>query len=118
MCSRKLFSLLALVLIGCGDSSTAKNPDPVEITGKITASGKPVSNVFLNLQPTAGGGQAFAPVINGEVKITAMPGTYTYFVSEGKPADAFKLIPEKYHAGAMDRQIEIAQGTTLDLKLD
>jgi hypothetical protein len=46
-----------------------------------------------------------------------MPGTYTYYLSEGKSPAALKAIPAKFHAGSMDRQLDVSGGT-LDLRLD
>ena len=118
---RKLMPLLGLVLVGCS-VNVGKNDDPVEVTGKVAfATGKPVSDVTLNLQPVKGGGHAFATVKNGQFKAAVMPGTYTYFIAEGpkgSPPAAFDAIPDKYRAGAMDRQVEIKSGAVLDLKLE
>jgi hypothetical protein len=36
----------------------------------------------------------------------------TDFIGEGSSASAFKAIPEKYRSGSMDRQIDVAAGTT------
>jgi hypothetical protein len=112
--------LIGLVLVGCS-TNPGKNPDPVEVSGKVTSSGgKPVTDVVLNLQPVGIGGHATATVKNGEFKAAVIPGKYTYFFAEGSkaPPAAFRAIPEKYRAGAMDRQIEIKAGTVLDLKLE
>lgn len=119
---RKLMPLIGLALVGCGGIDPGKNSDPVEISGRITlAGGQPVSDVTLNLQPTGTGTQATLPVKNGEFKGTVTPGKYTYYFSEGpkgvKPA-GFQVIPEKYRAGAMDRQIEIKAGSPLVLNLE
>ena len=119
---RKLMALVGLSLVGCGGVNPSKNPDPVEVTGKVAfASGKPVTGVTLNFQPIADGGQAFAPVKDGAFKGAVMPGKYTYFFTEGprgsSPA-AFAAIPEKYRAGAMDRQVEIKPGATVNITLE
>lgn len=117
---RKFIPFLGLVLVGCS-MSPGKNEDPVEVTGKVTsAAGRPVTDVVLNLQPVGAGGHATATVKNGEFKAAVMPGKYTYFFAEASkaPPAAFQAIPEKYRAGAMDRQIEIRAGNVLDLKLE
>ena len=64
---RKLFPLAALVLVGCY-SNPGTNPEPVDVSGKVTLAGKTVSDVFLNLQPTGSGTEARLPVKNGEFK--------------------------------------------------
>jgi hypothetical protein len=115
---RKLIPLLGLaLLIGCG-INPGTNPDQVDITGRVTLpGGKAVTNVTFNLQPTGTGTQAFYPVKNGEFKGKATPGKYTYFISEGASAAAFKTIPAKYRAGSMDRQIDVAAGAlTINLE--
>lgn len=108
---RKLTPLLAtLLLFGCG-INPGKNPDQVDITGRVTLpGGKAVTGVTFNLQPTSTGTQAFYPVVKGEFKGKATPGRYTYFISEGPSAAAFNAIPAKYRAGAMDRQIDVGPG--------
>lgn len=119
--ARKLIPLLGLALLGCG-VNPSKNPDPVEVTGKVAfATGRPVTDVTLNFQPVGDGGQAFAPVKNGEFKGTVMPGKYTYYFTEGprgsSPA-AFTAIPDKYRAGALDRKIEIKPGSAVNITLE
>jgi hypothetical protein len=118
---RKLIPLLGLaglvLLVGCG-VNPGKNPDQVDITGKVTLPGKTVTDVTFNLQPTGTGTQAFYPVKNGEFKGKATPGKYTYFISEGPSASAFKAIPEKYRSGSMDRQIDVDAGTPLNITLN
>jgi hypothetical protein len=114
---RKLFPLAALVLIGCS-SDPGKNPEQVDVSGKVTLAGKAVSDVFLNLQPTGSGTEARLPVKNGEFKGKLTPGRYTYYITEdSKRPAAFQAIPEKYRAGSLDRQINIDEGS-LTLTLD
>lgn len=116
---RLLLPLLAVVLTGCGKMMPDANPDPVEVAGRVTLNGKGVSDVTLTLQVTGGtGAMATLPVKNGDAKGSVVPGKYTYFIAEGTNAAAFQKIPNKYRAGAMDRQIEIAAGTTLHITLD
>jgi hypothetical protein len=116
----RVAALLVLLLIaGCGYKDPGKNPEPVEVSGHITKGGKPVSDVVLNFQSTGEGTQAAMPVKGGDFRGTITPGKYTYYISEvGGKAKAFAAIPEKYRAGAMDRQIEIESGKSLDLTLD
>lgn len=114
---RKLLPLIAFVLIGCG-INPGTNPDPVDITGTVTLNNKPLSDVTFNLQPTGTGTQAALPVKGGEFKGKVTPGRYTYFISEGTKAAAFKSVPSKYQLGSMDRQVDVAAGTKLEIKLD
>ena len=111
--------MLVLVLGGCGYRDPGKTSDPVEITGRVSKGGRPVSDVVLNLQPTGEGTQATLPVKGGDFRGSITPGKYTYFISEanGRPS-AFASIPEKYREGSLDRQVEIEKGKSLDLTLD
>jgi hypothetical protein len=114
---RKLIPLLGLVLIGC-TRGPGHNPDPVEVSGTVQAGGKSVTDVVLNLQPTGTGGQAVIPVKNGEFRGSVMPGRYTWYFTETKNLTAYRSIPEKYRAGSLDRQIDIAPGAKLTLSMD
>jgi len=114
---RKTLPLLALFLIGCS-IDPGKNADPVEISGHVTLKGNPVNDVTFNLQPTSKGAQAMFVLKNGEFKGKVVPGRYTYFISEGAKPASYQAIPEKFRSGAMDRQIDIGDGSKLDIKLD
>ena len=104
--------------MGCGGIEVGKVSDPVEISGQITMEGEPLSGVRLNLQPTGDGMPVGMDVAEGKFEGDAVPGKYTYFLSAGKDAAAFKKVPEEYHSGSMDREVEVAAGTTLDLVID
>ncbi len=108
-----------LAVVGCSKVDPGKNPEMTEITGTVTLKGQPVSDVILNLQPTGTGTMATIPVAQGKFKASVTPGKYTYFISEtSRGAAVLAKIPKQYHAGALDRQIDIAAGTVLDIKLD
>ena len=115
---RKWIPLLSLVLIGCGGVNPGTNPEQVDISGRVTLAGRPVSDVTFNLQATGVGTQAAYPIKGGAFQGKATPGKYTYYISEGTSAAAFKAIPEKYRLGAMDRQIDVSSGSTLNITLD
>ncbi|CAN5391459.1 hypothetical protein BH10PLA2_BH10PLA2_32810 [soil metagenome] len=109
--------LLGLVLTGCsGYINPGKNPDPVQISGTVTSNGKNLSDLVLNFQPTGSGVQAVFPVKDGKYSGTVTPGTYTYYLSEGRSAAAFKAVPQSWRAGSMDRQQAI-EGGTFDVKV-
>ncbi|MFN7449612.1 MAG: hypothetical protein ACK56W_00395 [Pirellula sp.] len=116
----KCCTLLGLVfLVGCGGVKVVPKSDPVEMTFSVTAGGKPVNDVSLTLLSVGEqGGQAQGSVAQGKLKLSVIPGTYTYFVSEGKAPAAFNAIPAKYHAGAMDRTFDVKEAGSIDLKLD
>lgn len=116
----KYCTLLSLVfLVGCGGVTVVPKADPVEVTFSITANGKPVNDVSMTLLSVGEqGGQAQGSVAQGKLKLTVIPGTYTYFVSEGKTPAAFNAIPAKYHAGATDRTFDVKEAGPIGLKLD
>jgi len=101
---------------GCGN--VTPNPDPVGVTGKVTHAGKPVESVILHFQPTGEGAQAMVTVANGEFQADIMPGTYTYYITKGNSAEAIATIDPKFASGALDRQVEVAAGSALEIELD
>ena len=106
-----------LTSMGCG-SAVIPTADPILVTGALTQSGKPVTGVKLNLQPTGNGLPAVVDVVDGEFSAEVVPGTYTYYVSPGKKANDFDAIPKDYHSGSMDRQFDVDDGTTLELEIE
>lgn len=116
---RKLFPLLALIALAGCSTKVSKNPDPVEVSGKVSLQGKSVHDVTLTfLTVSESGAQANFPVLNGEFKGQMYPGKYTYYFSEGKNPAVLDSIPTKYRIGAMDRQIDIKGGDALVLSLE
>lgn len=116
--SRVLFLTTAVFFAGCGGPTIVPNPDPVEITFNVKRSGAPVTDLTLNLQPIAEGGQSMGPIENGVAKLSVVPGTYTYYVTQGKSEATLNAIPEAFRGGAMDRKLEISSGSTIDIALD
>ena len=106
-----------ILFAGCGPQ-VVTNPDPVEITFNVKRMGMPLNDLTFNLQPIANGGQSQGPIENGVAKLSVMPGTYTYYVSQGKSEATISAIPESYLNGAMDRKLEITSGSTIDIMLD
>ena len=98
--------LVCLTFLGCSHNP-GKNPDPIEVQGKVTLNSKPVSGVTFNFQPTGTGTQAALPVKDGTFKGSVTPGKYTYYVTEGASAANFNAIPQKYREGSLERQIDI-----------
>lgn len=111
---RKLIPFVALVVLGCGPKVTP-NAEPVEIKGTVTVAGKNVTGVTLTLHAISEGAQASFPVVNGEFKGTAVPGTYTYYFT-GSSTD-FERIPEAYRSGSKERTVTIAPGTVLHIEM-
>jgi hypothetical protein len=118
--NRNVLSLLLLCSVawisGCG-VTVEPNAAPVEVTFNVSQGGKAVTDVKLNLQAIAKGAGAFGDVKNGVAKVTLIPGTYTYFV-ESQDDAALKGIPEAYLSGSMERKLEIADASPIELKLD
>ncbi|MFN0052012.1 MAG: hypothetical protein ACKV0T_07465 [Planctomycetales bacterium] len=112
---RKILLVLAVMIAGCGTRVTPTSA-PVKISGQVTQGGQPIS-VVLHLQPTVQGGQqAMVNVTDGKFETTVTPGKYTYYLAKGG-ASGDITIPEDYTAGSMERQVDIAEGTKLDISL-
>lgn len=103
--------LLAAAVVGCGTTVT-KNPDPVEVSGKVMIAGKPVTDVILTFQPTGAGLPAPVPVTDGAFKATILPGTYAYFIAEGKDKTAYEAVPPEHREASLDRQVEVTSSTS------
>jgi len=114
---RILSVALMLTCVGCG-SAVVPTADRIDLTGELTQDGKPVTGVKLNLQPTGNGLPAVIDVVDGAFNAEVVPGTYTYYVSPGKKAEDFKAIPESFQSGSMERQFDVADGTTLELTIE
>jgi hypothetical protein len=116
----KYCTLLGLVfLVGCGGVKVVPKPDFVDVTFSVTAGGKPVNDVTMTLLSVGEvGGQVQGPVAQGKLKLSVIPGTYTYFVAEGKNPAAFNAIPAKDHAGSMDRTFDVKEAGSIELNLD
>ena len=116
-----ILSISSVFLSGCGDSGTAPNPEPTAVTGTVLQNGQPVSAVVLNFQPTGPGAlPAAIPLKEGKFDAQISPGRYTWYVSEGADADskkAFAAISEEFHAGSLDRQIDVKPATALQLEV-
>lgn len=117
---RKLLPWLALAIIGCGGATIVPNPDPVDVSGSVTLSDKPVLDVVLNLQPTGAGLPAVIPVTDGKFTAKLIPGKYAYFITEGKSPASFKAIPKEFREASLDRdELEVNDDTTsLDIAMD
>lgn len=86
------------------------NPEPVAVTGIVTVSGKPVTDIAINFQPIDAGLPAVIAVKDGKFEAELTPGKYTYFVSRvSTPTGERSLakIPVAYHQGAMDRLVDV-----------
>jgi hypothetical protein len=111
-----LLSVLILSMAGCGETIT-KVSEPIAVTIKVSAGGKPVENVSLSLQPIDAGSPSVAEVVKGEFKANVVPGKYTYFIDKGKTDADLAKIPEKYRLGAMDRTLDINQSGSFEIQL-
>jgi len=115
---QKFLTFAALILlVGCNGVDPGKKDEPVEITGKVTQNGKPVTGVVLNLQVLTTGTPAAIPLTANEFKFQATPGNYTWYITEGKNAAAYKSVPAAHREGAMDRTIDIGANKNFDLKI-
>ncbi|MBL8890440.1 MAG: hypothetical protein JNL67_10730 [Planctomycetaceae bacterium] len=112
-----LAAVALLAVQGCGVKVETRS-EPIEVTFKVSRGGKAVNDVKLNLHALEKGAGAFGEVKNGSAKLTVFPGTYTYYVSEGSNEASLSGIPATYLEGSLERKIEIADATPIDVKLD
>ena len=118
MILRIWFILLSATVIGCSGASIDDHTKPVDLTANVLRAGKPVSDVVFNLQPTGPGLPVAVPVVNGSFQFAVTPGTYTWYITPGASPRDFQAIPVGFHAGSMDRQIEVTEATSMDFNLD
>ena len=110
--------LCAILMVGCGSESVTPNPDPVAVSATVTASGKPVTDVKFNFQPTGAGLPAVVEVAEGKFEAQITPGKYTWFISPGKAEASFASVPPQFHEGALERQFEVKGAESIEFKLD
>lgn len=108
---------VAAALLGCG-MNPGPVAEPVQVNGKVvTADGRPVGGVVLQLQPTkAGVPAAFRLKEDGTFSGPIVPGKYAFYFERGASAEAFQQIPRKYHQASLDQLIDVS-GQNLDVKL-
>lgn len=110
----RLFTAIVLMLVtGCGGVDPGRTAEPVEISGTVRIKGKPATDAVLNLQPTKGGVQAALHLKGGRFSGKVVPGTYTWYLTDGARPLSPREVPDRFRLGAMDRQIEIDGGTVL-----
>jgi len=114
-----LLSVLLLFVTGCQQSlDLGTNPEPVDITGSVKKGDTPLTGMRLNLQPLDAGLPAAIDIKEGKISAKVTPGNYTWYISGDEKELASKGIPESFHAGSMERTVEIKGGETLDFKVD
>jgi hypothetical protein len=113
-----VLTMLVLASVGCGGVDPGTNPVPRTTFLSVTIGGKPADDIKFNLQPVGNALPAAIDIKDGEAEFEMTPGEYTYFISAGKSEAAFKQVPEKYHAGSMDRKFTVQGGEKLEFKLD
>ncbi len=111
-------ALMGLCLTGCGPSAAPLGA-PVKTTGKVVDSaGKPVGNVTLNLQPLESGYTKLIDLkADGTFEVETQSGKYAYFFT---PKSGTKQVPPqvtKYAEASMDRTVQVAANTPIDIQL-
>ncbi len=103
---------------GCGPSQAPPLGAPVNVSGTVTASGKPLGNVVLNLQPLENGySQTIQVKADGTFTVETQPGKYAYFFS---PKEGTKTLPApaaSYAQATMERTVQVASGQPLAIDL-
>ena len=97
MTRRHLLTLALLAAVGCAPKATV--PAAVDITGRLSAAGKPFGNVVLTFHPQDAAAQGQQPTTmakaNGTFAVRCLPGTYKVTITplpraagDGGPAAA------------------------------
>jgi hypothetical protein len=113
------FLFMTSVLAGCsGDPGQLDGP--VAVTGTLKdASGKPLRDVAVELQPLEVGHLTTIQVgADGSFSGEAIPGKYAYRIVPGaKARTAPKGIPAEFAEQNMERTYEVGSSTPLDIQL-
>ncbi len=121
MIRQTCFLFFTAFIVGCGGVSVTKNPDPVSVTGSVTVLGKPLSDVVVNFQPTAGGLPATIQVSGGKFEARITPGQYTWFVTKASTRAGDKAIaqvPAAFQEGSMARLIDVETSSPLVFEIN
>ncbi|MEZ6142384.1 MAG: hypothetical protein R3B84_17635 [Zavarzinella sp.] len=121
VCTAMLFA------VGCSDTPEMLKGE-TEITGTVMMGGSPVKNVTLWLNPLGEGHPAkFNLGEDGKFTIKVIPGDFiVYFekapvtkeLSAQKAAEAFKVIPVKYHDPKKENQVTIKSGEPATININ
>ena len=120
----RLLPLLALVLLvfsGCSSGDPGKKPEPVEKNGTLKLNGAPLTDVVVNLQPTTPNCHPVAATVtDGKFKVTVIPGTYLFFITQGKLPASYKGVPQEYREASLERdELVVASGdSTIDISIE
>jgi len=112
-------SLVVAVMIGCS-SDPGQMDGPVAVTGSLKdASGKPLKDVAVELQPLEAGHVTTIQVgPDGSFSGEAVPGKYAYRIVPGaKARTAPKGVPAEFAEQKMERTYEVGSGSPLDIQL-
>jgi hypothetical protein len=117
----RLLPFLAL-LAGCG-YETPLPSTPAEVTGRVAGT---VKDAYLIFHPVGGAAQPAAVKLGAEGKFqaTLTAGQYTWYLGVPETAGktdraraekALKAVPAPFQQPSMDRRVDVAPGTVLDL---
>lgn len=115
-----IVSVFIVSLLGCGSQVRIREA-PVNVSGKVSQGGQPVSGVVMVFHPLGDGHVRELPVrkdgtFNGEL----VSGEYAYYVA--KPAVPTVQPPRnlapKYYQADMSRTVAVESGTQLAIALD
>lgn len=115
-----LLAFLLISFIGCQYKVPLMNT-PVDVSGKLTKSGKAIGNVTLMLQPLETGHMVpMAVGSDGSFKGTIVPGKYAFYVaaSDGGDPSSLSGIDAALKEASMDRTVIVQPGqSTLNVEL-
>lgn len=125
MTRRTLMTLALAAIVGCG-VNPGQRSEPIKVSGKVAfANGRPVRDLKLSLQPTAGDGVAVSVPLgpDGSFSGDFIPGKYAFFFEplDGKEAarsaTALRQVPEKYRQAHMAHLVDLS-GPGVEVRLE
>ncbi len=112
------FCLAIVSLSGCGPSQAEKIGSEVNVSGTVTAGGKPVGNVVLKLQPLEQGYEKIIPLAaDGKFTVQTQPGKYAYYFVPKEGTKAVPASAASYAQASLERTVVVANGQSLDIDL-
>lgn len=109
-----IFALVVFSFAGCSGYISTEPGQQVDVSGKVNGpDGKPLNNVLIYFQATAGNAQGVNfPIKDGKFSGKMNAGKYTYYIGgEGsKFESSLKPLPKQWKEPSMDRQIEAKAG--------
>ena len=116
-----VISMLLLGLVGCGSDAKLK-ATPVNISGNVSQSGRPVGGIVMVFQPLGDGHVRELPIQkDGTFRGELISGKYAYYVARPTApiaAQQLRKLPSKYFEANLSRTVAVEPGAQLAIELN